>query len=955
VNRNLVTLTIVVAVLLFSALSARAERREVQVSPAGAELLEAKPPQILTTLFRVTNNGKRRRKFEASVELPAGWKLITREFPFELAPGQTDLRLVSFLVPYSSLAGKYQITYLVRDREFLSVSDLFPVTIIVLPVPRLELRVLQAPDYVVAGEKYSASFLVVNEGNVAISVALTMKSDEDYTASLDADTIELAPGQARTVVATVTTDADIRRKISHKLRVFAVASGVEQIELMAETTSLVEIAPSITGSEDRYHRIPARMKLVGLFEDSDDDRSGFQTEISGGGPLDEDKSKHIDFLFRFPDLDGDSVLGEKDEYRLSLWTDTYRVDLGDRTYSLSSLTERHIYGRGAEGALTLGEYALGAYYMKTRWVDPQEEQIGAYFKFPVTERADMILNYLSKEMDDQDTSSPSSRVPSESDIFSIRGRFEPSENVDIDLEWALGINHGEDVQKHGDAYRLEASSFRDFLSYRLELIHADRDFFGQYNDLDFLSGSVMFRLLKDLKFHSEFRQEEQNQDPGDGSTGAFRERQSRIGFLYRPRAGTNISLDYRRREREDRLSPAEFDDVEDTVGLTWAQQLNKFDISLSGEWGTMEDNLTGDTCDVQAYEIAAHFQPSSNQSYGGFLEYRDDSDFGGNDRHDFTAGVNVSVWITDRTSLFLSARLTDSDSSADRYTADVKLKHRFANEHEVSVWGRNTSLEDSGQDAESSVMVTYTIPFGLPVSRKKNVGRIVGCVYDEDSQQPMRKVVLHLNGATAVTDRNGEFIFPSLKPGGYYLGVDTASIGLDRIPTQRTPMDVAVREGEEVHMKISVTRSARVSGQINVHHPAGQNCALVDEKGNGFIAGDGNHNKQQRKDQDQSAEKEDPGEVEGLANVVIELKMGSETQRRITDSEGRFVFERVRPGQYEIKVLAARVPDHYYIEQDTFNVGVTSGCKKDISIRILPKKRSINMIQQGGMLMEEAI
>jgi len=166
VNRNLVTLTIVVAVLLFSALSARAERREVQVSPAGAELLEAKPPQILTTLFRVTNNGKQRRKFEASVELPAGWKLITREFPFELAPGQTDLRLVSFLVPYSSLAGKYQITYLVRDREFLSVSDLFPVTIIVLPVPRLELRVLQAPDYVVAGEKYSASFLVVNEGNV---------------------------------------------------------------------------------------------------------------------------------------------------------------------------------------------------------------------------------------------------------------------------------------------------------------------------------------------------------------------------------------------------------------------------------------------------------------------------------------------------------------------------------------------------------------------------------------------------------------------------------------------------------------------------------------------------------------------------------------------------------------------------------------------------------------------
>ena len=123
---------------------------------------------------------------------------------------------------------------------------------------------------------------------------------------------------------------------------------------------------------------------------------GFQAELAGRGTLDEQGTKQIDFLFRGPDLEEISFLGERDDYRLSYETEKYDVHLGDRGYSLSPLTELYRYGRGAEGRLNLGRFALGAYREESRWLEPKEEQTAAHVGYRINENYQIGLNYLKK-------------------------------------------------------------------------------------------------------------------------------------------------------------------------------------------------------------------------------------------------------------------------------------------------------------------------------------------------------------------------------------------------------------------------------------------------------------------------------------------------------------------------------------------------------------------------------
>ena len=389
---------ILAAGLLFAGqASLCAQTRGIKVSPASDELLEAAPPQILTTLFRVTNTTGTPRDVQAAVTLPPGFKLISPEFPFTLGPQESDLRLVAFLVGPTAAAGKYSLTYLVADRTTPSLSSQYSVTVVVLPVAKLEMSLLEAPAPVIAGDAYQAGFNLANQGNAPLEVVVETISGNDYPADTDSETFTIEPGRSRKITVSVTTDAALRAKFRHRLRLAATATGGENGPLRVEADTFVNVIPKITGLEDPFHRLPIEVKLTGLLEHDAETTDGLQAQISGRGSLDEEGTKRLDFLFRGPDPDGDSILGIRDEYRLSYSTDKYALHFGDRAYGLSPLTEYYIYGRGAEAELDLSGATVGAYYMKTRWLDPEREQVAASVEVPLGANGAVSLNYLSKK------------------------------------------------------------------------------------------------------------------------------------------------------------------------------------------------------------------------------------------------------------------------------------------------------------------------------------------------------------------------------------------------------------------------------------------------------------------------------------------------------------------------------------------------------------------------------
>ena len=277
------------------------------------------------------------------------------------------------------------------------------------------------------------------------------------------------------------------------------------------------------------------------------------------------------------------------------------------------------------------------------------------------------------------------------------------------------------------------------------------------------------------------------------------------------------------------------------------------------------------------------------------------------------------------------------------HTVDVGIRQLFPNDWTASARARHTIYSrSSDQRDETAFIVELTIPFGLPVGRKKGIGMLEGYVRDRETGQPIANAILRLSGATAVTDSDGEFSFPALKPGTFYLNVDRASIGLERIPVQKTPLEVTVKGGEEASVEIGITKSADLTGRVMIYE-----FAKKDGLQKGFTISKG-----KKKDVGEEG-KDKMVEDRGLANAILEFTSAVETWRVLTDRKGRFSFDDVRPGQWTLMVHVDNMPQYHYLEKDKFEIELAPGDKKEMVIRVLPRKRTIQIIEEGETLIEE--
>lgn len=914
-----------------------AQWTNIEVKPTGKELIETEPRQIVTTVFRITNSTSQTREFVSEVKLPEGWSLITKDFPFELGPNVSDTKLVSFFVPQATLAGRYEITYIVTDRKNPSVRDFYTIYVVVLPVIKLEAKLLDAPESVIAGKNYQASFVIANQSNMESSIRIKVADGDNLPFVIDADTFKLAPGESRKVNVTVKTNTEITKIMKHRLQLIAEAVKDGSIEAKIESASLVEILPRVSGIQDNFHRIPTEVTLRYVSENNERNTSAFQTEVSGEGTLDEEGKKHVKFHFRGPDVMDKSIFGLRDEYYLDYWTEDYALGIGDRYYCLSKLTENYLYGRGLEGKLNVNDrFSVGAYHMKTRWRQPGIEETGAFADYLISDKCKIGLNYLRKHRDGK-----------VSNITSVEGELKPFKDTQLDLEYALGPGgDGKD-----NAYLAHLYGRHKWLNYYLKLHHAGPDYPGYYSDLDYISGGLTIPINKCLRLNANFRRQEDNLDSDPSKTIAPLEKYYQLGLDYKMKTNTTFSFDWRSQDRYDRFNNPAFDYRENTSRFGIGQSFKKLTLYASAELGETENKLDGSTSNLERYTASAYFRPTKRQYYSGYIYYDKNSDFTGEGRRSTTVGVNARYEIANRTSFNLTFQTNDQQglSHGDRDNLELGLNHTFANNHQLSVVARHTRYRNSYMKDNTALAVQYVIPLGLPVARKKSVGCVKGYVYDEETQNPIGDCLLRLNGLTAVTNKAGNFTFPSVSCGKYCLSVDTASIGMSRIPSQKTPIELAVKGGEETPVIIPITRATQLSGRVIVydyernHDKVTSSDKYIGADEDGYIVG-----------ADSSYGKGDKLiESHGLANTVIELRDSSEVKRIVTDNQGYFAFDQVRPGRWTLKIDSDNLPEYYYFENGIFELELKPGQKMEIFIKVLPKKRRIRIIAEPQTLVEE--
>ncbi len=920
---------LVCTVIVFFIGAPESHARGLESRATGNQLFESKPKNVITAAFEVTNTTEKRIECIPEIKLPPGWKLITSLNSIWLEGNQTSVILVSFYVPDNALAKSYNIECIFTSPRDPSISTHQSMTVRVLPVTGLKVRLMDSPRTVISGQGYVASFLVTNESNQEQNITLQISSSNNFPFSTDAHDFSLGPGGVQTVHVTVQTPEIMNAGLTHKIECTAIVSGKEEIRTQAQ--SLVEIIP-LRGQEDIYHTVPATIHIRQSLETTDKTtNTPFQAEVQGEGALDETGTKHISFLFRGPDTLDKSLSGTRDNYTLRTWGETYDFTAGDAQFSLSELTEQYLTARGADGLFAYKGLNLRSYYAKSQWMDPNITETAATFGYAAMDGARFAVNCLNKDKEDLSVSDK---------LLTATAELKPIQFFTFQLEGGVGKH----LEEKDTAYLVKLSYLDDAISSRMKYLYAAPFFPGYYQDKQLFSLDLSYPLTDSVQVNAAFNRETNNLDMDQLQQRAALDTLYQTGLNYRFGPDTTYTAAWQYRTSKDRMEDAAFDYSTNTFRAGVLQNFSRLSLNLYGEAGRKNDRLNSQAELIYLASSSMYLRLTNDQTYGGYLRYAQGQNAEVGKDQNLTAGITGSIRITNNTQ-FQGTGQIDTYSNAsigNKYMLTSSLNHTLANKSTLSLQVAHTfTANHEENDDETSVTLEYSYPFGLPVGKKMGSSSVSGVIRDVNTGEALANVLLRLNNMTTATGKDGKFMFSAVSPGVSYLSIDASRLGFDQIPTCQNPLPIKLEGGQEKVIDIEVTKKATITGRVILYGIGNDKTTPLYEVDR--TAGVGSSKETPP----------EPKEISGLANVLVELATTNETSRVLTDSQGKFRFNEVTPGKKTLHVTTDTLPKFYGFDKNNISLEIGPGQTQEIIIKALPKKRSIQIIEQGDTIIQE--
>jgi len=188
---------------------------------------------------------------------------------------------------------------------------------------------------------------------------------------------------------------------------------------------------------------------------------------------------------------------------------------------------------------------------------------------------------------------------------------------------------------------------------------------------------------------------------------------------------------------------------------------------------------------------------------------------------------------------------------------------------------------------------------------------------------------VRLNDSVTVSGKEGSFAFYSLKPGVYYLTVNTAALGAKKITVPKSPVKVFIENKKKTELKIGVVDAAAIYGEAVIYRP-------VISRNNISLSGEENKLSEGR----------------GLEGLMIELNNGQQAIKVFTDKDGRFSSEELAPGEWILSVVPESLPQYFYAEQERVSLFLRERDEQKIQVKVFPRIRPVKQFQDGGELKE---
>ena len=935
----------IIVCLFLSVLVGRVEGQGhgIEVRLTSQKLIEVEPGKIVIASYVVSNGtGSDVELYEKLKlpEAPEGWRTVNcEEQLIMLGVNEQKVRLMTFIVPKSCPPGKYEVTYSLYDRKHIVLMAQETFSVVVLPIVKFDTLIEKKPEVVLAGDEYNVRMRLTNRGNSTTEMKLVASTSPEYPVVIDRPGVLLEPGTSQSVNLRVTTDAELKTRTNHVLMISTETTAPDHEVVSARNSILIDLMPRLPAVVDTRHRVPTKIRLIAV---GDNDAKGYQVEYSGSGYLDESNEKRIDFLFRGPDIQDRSVYGTRDAFWLNYSDRSFNLHVGDKVYSLSPLTEHLIYGRGTSADVNTEHFDVGLIYLQTRWNLPQENEFGGYASYRYGDKFRIKSNILNKNKD-----ASVSAEPINASIYSVQANVMSGPKFKLGLEYGHSFSNGSEKSRdYAHRFTLDGN-LSDKLWYTLENTYAGPEYSGYYSDVLYSNGTVAFPIYEKLRGNLSYRIYNNNLDLNVDKPVATREYSCRGVLSYAAGSSTNLSLDYEALQRRDELSPAKYDYMEYIWRMGAGRRFRNLAFQTYYERAYFENRLGADyKKTLHKYSLYAHFNPSNRQSYSVFTRIGHNS-FTGNPIWTQNVGLTASLRLKNYLNLNISYQRNsyDSETLKSQDYLFTTLDFILPNSHSISLKARWFNIDDDYKE-ELSFFAAYEIPLSLPGCRKKSIGVLKGHVFDSDMPGeacPMSGVIVSTNGLSAITDQSGEFIFPSLNPGQYTLRFSQNTIGIDRVTTTPQPILIEVQGGRTSEQNVGVSTASIIYGTVELYRLTVQEYRdyIIDGQNNTiFLAGSLESRRIQPAEGDLTAS----GVLE---HVLVEISDGKEILRQYTDEKGKFAFEMLRPVIWQMKIYEKNLPDHHVLERSKFQIELTSGAQEEVTVKVVPKLRSVRMIDSA--------
>lgn len=774
---------------------------------------------------------------------------------------------------------------------------------------KISLTTLHYPEFVKAGETIKATFLLKNNGNLSENLILESKNAvvEENTS------LVLPPGESKIITINKITNPDLGKNEYQNLNL-SVYSPDNSSENQTAYTS-VKIISVKPVEEDIFHRFPvaASISFIGMRNRGEYD-DGFQGEVYSKGSLDKDNKNLLEFHAITKNPVEFNSFTQYEEYFVNYKRDNFFVHLGDKNYSSSFLTEYARYGRGAEIRFDLKKISFGGFYNHPRFFRDIKDEFNVYSKFKIAKESEITAGYLYKipRTENVDVSFSNFRLDSNAHLPYVAGKFQLTKNFEISGE----ASYSKTDKTDGNAFILQAIASFEKITGNVMYMKASPEYAGYFNNTNTFNGNFQYKLSKKINVLATYVQDARNFQRDTLFLAAPYRKFLQYGIQYRYLKSGSVMFYNGFQRYEDRLMPKEFDYKERFFKVSIDQQIGIFQLNLEGQFGKIDNYLTGFSGNSSFYTANIGFEKFKT-SFNIYGSYAITSRYQLQNQKQVYYGARILNRFSDTTSfsLFYQNNYMPEDYYTDRNLFEILFHQQIFRGHEIDLSGRYTLQRGELGNKDFIFSLRYTLRMNVPTQKIAEYTTLSGNIKNLGVKK-VDGIRLMLGNHLSITDRSGNFIFKNVIPGDYVLEMDRSTTEISDIPDVNVPASLVLTEKENI-FNFGLTSAANIEGNIEYSENQASFAQLAIKK-----------------------------DKKKKENLIIEASNGDQTYRKMAVIGENFDFTYLRPGEWKVKIYRNGLDKRYKIPIDEFRFNLKPSEIKKLTIHVIKQQTEVKYQQE---------